>query len=253
VVHSPPPFWQDTYPVRSFDVDARGRLSVSAICNFLQDAAGCHAEALGVSIDQLRPLRLTWVLIRMRLELDDDLTWQDRMTIQTWPAYQERLISQRDFLLFGGSGREVGRCVTSWVVMDLQRWRPQRLTSLPEPLPTPDRPRALTNLPAKLDAPEAGEHKQAFRVGDRDLDRNGHVNNVRYVEWALETVPVHVLNTCRLEALDINFTGEAFHAEDISAASQPADGQQPIFRHVIRRRETGEDLARAKTLWQPLP
>jgi len=253
VEHPPPPLWQATYPVRSFEVDARGRLSVSAICNFLQDAAGCHAQALGVSIDRLRPLHLTWVLIRMRLELDGDLAWQDRMTIHTWPAHQERLISQRDFLLYDGDGRAVGRCVTNWVVMDLQRWRPQRLSVLPEPLPMPDRPRALAALPAKLDAPEAVDHEQAFRVGDRDLDRNGHVNNVRYVEWALETVPAHVLNTCRLQALDINFTGEAFHGEDIAAASQTAEGQPPVFAHVIRRRETGDDLARAKTVWQPLP
>jgi hypothetical protein len=61
------------------------------------------------------------------------------------------------------------------------------------------------------------------------------------------------MNTCRLKALDIKFTGEAFHAEDITAASQPSEDQQPIFRHVIRRQATGEDLARAKTVWQPLP
>jgi medium-chain acyl-[acyl-carrier-protein] hydrolase len=247
------PLWQDVYPVRSYDVDARGRLSVAAICNFLQDAAGCHAQALGVSIDQLRPLNLTWVLVRMRLELLRDLAWQDRLTIQTWPSHQERLISQRDFLLFEKDGGEVGRCVTSWVVMDLQRWRPQRLTALPEPLPVPDRPRALATLPAKLEAPAGVTHEQAFRVGDRDLDRNGHVNNVRYVEWALETVPAQVRNTGRLAALDINFTGEAFHAENILAASQPSNSPQPIFRHVIRRRETGDNLAIAKTAWQALP
>ena len=253
MANRPPPIWQDVYPVRSYDVDARGRLSIIAICNFLQDAAGCHAHALGVSIDQLHPLHLTWILVRMRLELVDDLAWQDRMIIQTWPSHQERLISQRDFLLSDGGGREVGRCVTSWVVMDLQRWRPQRLSALPQPLPMPDRPRALATLPAKLEAPAGFTHEQTFQVGDRDLDRNGHVNNVRYVEWALETVPAQVLNTGRLAALDINFTGEAFHAENILAASQPSDSAQPIFQHVIRRRETGDNLAIAKTAWQALP
>ena len=28
-----------------------------------------------------------------------------------------------------------------------------------------------------------------IRVGKRDLDNNDHVNNVRYVEWALESLP----------------------------------------------------------------
>jgi acyl-ACP thioesterase len=136
--------------------------------------------------------------------------------------------------------------------MDLQRWRPQRLTALPKPLPAPDRPRALETMPAKIDPPEALTHEQIFRVGDRDLDRNGHVNNVRYVEWALETVPVHVLNTCGLATLDINFTGEAFHAENILAGSHATDDQPFNFHHVIRRESSGDDLARAKTVWRLL-
>ena len=252
MANPPPPIWKDVYPVRSYDVDARGRLSMISICNFLQDAAGCHAHALGVSIDQLHPLHLTWVLVRMRIELFHHIAWQDRLHVQTWPSHQERLISQRDFLLSDGAGRDVGRCVTSWVLMDLQRWRPQRLTALPKPLPAPDRPRALETMPAKIDPPEALTHEQIFRVGDRDLDRNGHVNNVRYVEWALETVPVHVLNTCGLDTLDINFTGEAFYAEGIAAGSQAEDGRDTAFCHVIRRASSGEDLARAKTSWRPL-
>ena len=252
MANPPPPIWEDVYPVRSFDVDARGRLSVISICNFMQDAAGCHAHALGVSIDQLHPLHLTWVLVRLRIELIHHLAWQDQLQVQTWPSHQERLISQRDFLLSDGAGREVGRCVTSWVLMDIQRWRPQRLTSLPAPLPSPDRPRALATMPLRIDPPETLEHTQIFQVGDRDLDRNGHVNNVRYVEWALETVPAQVVNTCRLDSLDINFTGEAFHAEDILAGGRAADDHDLTFHHVIRRQASNEDLARAKTVWRLL-
>ena len=177
----PQQIWSGVYPVRSYDVDARGHLSVATICNFLQDAAGCHAYALGVSIDQLHLRHLTWVLVRMRVELTRHLGWQDRLHIQTWPSHQERLFSHRDFLLLDEAGKDVGRCVTVWVLMDLQRWRPQRLTALPAPLPIVNRRRALSTMPNKLDAPETFVTQQPFQVGDRDLDRNGHVNNVRYI------------------------------------------------------------------------
>ena len=245
----PPDIWSGIYPVRSYDVDARGRLSVVSICNFLQDAAGCHAHALGVSVDQLRTIRLTWVLVRMRLELTRHLRWRDRLQILTWPSHQERLFSHRDFLLLDEAGGDVGRCVTVWVLMDLQRWRPQRLTALPMPLPIPDRPRALSAVPNKIDVPETFVTQRQFQVGDRDLDRNGHVNNVSYIEWALETVPVSVLNTCGLEMLEINFTGEAFHAENIRAGSQALDTAQSAFLHSIHSQSAGTRLARAKTQW----
>jgi len=247
----PPQIWSGVYPVRSYDVDARGHLSVAAVCNFLQDAAGCHAHALEVSIDQLHLRHLTWVLVRMRVELSRHLGWQDRLHIQTWPSHQERLLSHRDFLLLDEAGEDVGRCVTVWVLMDLQRWRPQRLTALPAPLPIVNRRRALSTMPNKLDVPETFVIQQPFQVGDRDLDRNGHVNNVRYIEWALETVPVNVLNTCELEMLEVNFTGEAFHAEHVLAGSQLVDTGRPTFLHGIHSQSTGTDLARAKTQWLP--
>jgi acyl-ACP thioesterase len=242
--------WSGVYPVRSYDVDARGHLSVATICNFLQDAAGCHAHALGVSIDQLHLRHFTWVLVRMRVELTRHLGWQDRLHIQTWPSHQERLLSHRDFLLLDEAGQDVGRCVTVWVLMDLQRWRPQRLTALPAPLPIVNRPRALSTMPNKLDVPETFVTQRPFQVGDRDLDRNGHVNNVRYIEWALETVPVNVLNTCELEVLEVNFTGEAFHAEEVLAGSLPVDAARPAFWHGIHSQSTGTNLARAKTQWR---
>jgi len=250
VTPKPPQIWSDVYPVRSYDVNARGHLSIVSICNFMQDAAGGHAHALGVSVDQLHPMHLTWVLVRMRVELARHLHWQDRLQIQTWPSHQERLFSHRDFLLLDDAGENVGRCVTVWVLMDLQRWRPVRLTALPAPLSIPDRARALTTMPNKIDVSETFATQRQFLVGDRDLDRNGHVNNVRYIEWALETVPVNVLNTCGLEKLEINFTGEAFHAEDILAGSQALDTAGPAFLHGIHSQSAGTNLARAKTQWR---
>lgn len=247
---APPEVWTDVYPVRSYDVDARGYLSIGATCNFMQDAAGCHAHALMLSVDQLHSMHLTWVLVRMRLELNRHLQWQDRLHIQTWPSHQERLFSHRDFHLHDANGEDVGRCVTVWVLMDLQRWRPQRLTALPAPLPLPDRPRALTTMPGKIEVPGTITTASPFRVGDRDLDRNGHVNNVRYIEWALESVPMSILNTCGLKMLEINFTGEAFHGETIHAGSQPADDPGPAFLHGIHSQSTGADLTRAITRWR---
>ena len=250
---APPPIWNAVYPVRSYDVDARGRLAVAAIGNFLQDAAGCHAHALGVSIDQLRPLHLTWVLVRLRLQLERYPGWQDRLCIQTWPSQQDRLVSQRDFLLVDEADGEIGRCVTSWVVMDLRRWRPQRLTVLPSPLPSPDRPRALALPPDKIAPPAAGSHECHFQVGDRDLDRNGHVNNVRYIEWALETVPPKVLNTCGLETLAIDFVGEALLGDQVLAGCQNTHESPKTFHHGVRSASTGGDLARLMTRWRRLP
>jgi len=43
-----------------------------------------------------------------------------------------------------------------------------------------------------------------------DMDANGHINNVTYLAWALETLPSEVYNTWHLAELEIDFkAGEA--------------------------------------------
>lgn len=246
-----PSIWREIYPIRSFDVDVHGRLSVAAVCNYLQDAAGCHAHALGVSIDQLHMHRQTWVLIRLHLCLFRHLVWRERLCIDTWPSQQERLVSHRDFRLLDDNDQTIGQCVTSWVLMDLHRRRPLRLTALPQALPTPDVSRVLDERPEKIAPPPTVGHQQPFRVGQRDLDRNGHVNHVRYIEWALETVPLTVLNTCALEMLTVEFVGEALYGEPLLAEGRAMEDHQTTFYHAVGSRSTGNDLARVKTRWRP--
>ena len=46
-------------------------------------------------------------------------------------------------------------------------------------------------LPAEIEGP-----KQVARRSD--IDMNGHINNVTYLGWALETVPMETFLTCKL-------------------------------------------------------
>jgi hypothetical protein len=65
-----PNIWQETYQIRSYEVDCHHRLSVLSIFNFMQEAASRHAEALGVSIQQLLSENYTWLLSRLKIKIE---------------------------------------------------------------------------------------------------------------------------------------------------------------------------------------
>ena len=100
-----------------------------------------------------------------------------------------------------------------------------------------------------------GEYRHFLRIPTRWMDNDiyGHVNNVRYVEWALETVPMDVRNTCGLDTLEIDFTGEALHGEAIVAGSRAVGNRPAAFQHGIRSQSTDSELARVQTRWRRLP
>ena len=74
--------------------------------------------------------------------------------------------------------------------------RPCTTSSLP-PAPPPPRPLTLSQI--------VGPIQVARRS---DMDMNGHVNNVTYLAWALETVPRAVFGVAHLYQVEIDFKAE---------------------------------------------
>ncbi len=98
-----------SYTIRSYEVDAGGRLSVPSIFNLLQDAASRHALKLGVAVSQLQANNYTWVLSRIILKMFDYPQWGDTIQIHTWPSGIEGAFALRET-----DGKELIRARTAW-------------------------------------------------------------------------------------------------------------------------------------------
>lgn len=236
----------ESFRVRVFQTDPGGRLTLPALCDFLQEAAGNHAGLLHASAPQMHDHGLAWVLARLYVRLERLPRWGRTLRVTTWPHARDRHSTRRDFLLQDGEGRELGRAATSWVTLDLAS---RRLVPLPEFLD------GLwdASVPGALDYPArsvprlsgSGQGATPILVRRADLDVNGHVNNSRYPEWALESLPAQVLER-RLLAADVSFRAECFAGETVVSESAPGEGG---FLHAIRRSD-GTEAARMRTWWE---
>ena len=78
-----------------------------------------------------------------------------------------------------------------------------------------------------------------------------HVNNTRYVEWALETVPDEVQEGGRPSAFEIAFRREAVYGDAVVARTRRlVDAGGPAFAHQLRADGAGHELARAASAWR---
>ena len=62
-----------------------------ALCVYLQEVAGHHADALGVSMRRLQADDRAWVLSHVHLEIGHPLCGNETVTIETWPLGLEGL------------------------------------------------------------------------------------------------------------------------------------------------------------------
>lgn len=237
------------YIARYHEMGPDRRLRVQCLCNYLEETAGYHADELGVGLERLAEDGLAWVLAKVRLCIDQRPGPGEAFRVDTWPVAIERLQFRRDFEVFDARDRLVARAVTQWVVMSLSS---RRLERFPPHVAAhqPESPRlALENGDIRI--PAVGETAQAgpsFPVRLADIDQNGHVNNGRYVDFALEAAHVAGIRG-ELAEMDIIFRSEGLRGDVIASRTEASADNPREMRHSLYREGDGQELARARTLW----
>jgi acyl-ACP thioesterase len=242
--------WTETRRIRASDLTPDGTASVLALATYFQEAAGHHADELGVSMQELLADDKAWVLARLRLEIDRLPRWEDEIVLETWPSGLDGLFATREVLFLDEDGHAFGRGTSAWLVIDTERRRPLRPPSVLYNLDVPDRPAPLEQTDGDLAAPSRVDRERTFLVRYHDLDLNRHVNNVRYLEWALETLPPEVLDDRRCTGLALQFEAETTFGDPVRATAELREEEGRLHvRHRLAHAETDRTLALAATTW----
>lgn len=239
--------WNERFVVRASEVDASKRASAEAVCAWLQEAAGNHAARLGCAVDDLLPRGLTWVLTRLRVDLDRLPSWREEVEVSTWPSGVDRSWALREFRLTDSGGAAIGVAVTAWAILDLASRRPMsppvELAEIARDTPPRVRGGPLAKVP-ELSDPETS---RPIEVRFADLDLNRHANNVRMVGWVLEGLP-DAVHFGTLRRLDVEFRAEALLGDALR--SETAAAAEKTFLHRVVRIDDGREIVRARTTWR---
>ena len=242
--------WHETFRIRAYEADPEGLASMQTLCNYYQEAAGNHAHALKVSVEQLSEHRLAWVLARLHVQVGAYPAWGHTVTVETWPSGQNGLFATRDFLLHSEEGDVLSRATSAWLLIDVDRRRPIRLPEWMSAIREPARHRAVDDAFARLPVLRQPDHEQRFRIRYSDLDLNNHVNNVHYVEWAVETLPREQVEGYHLNALEMHFRTETTFGDTVlGQAEQDEHPDGLIFTHRLVRAADAREVALARTQW----
>ncbi len=233
--------FEKKYEITEVLTDGFERLHPAALLYLVQETAGAHCHHLGVEDEKLGDL--FWAVLRYRVEVDRLPRLGETVTLRTWPMPTTRVAFPRSTVAYDEKGRELFRAISIWVIMD----RNTRGMILPaksgimvpgvefgNELPAP---RAL--------APQGLSSGQTRQVQFLDLDKNGHMNNTRYLDWVADLLPSKFYGAHTPKKVVVCYNQEAREGQEIALKWElSAQGELTVDGH--RTEESGERIFSAQ-------
>jgi acyl-ACP thioesterase len=249
----PVDIWRETFPVRFGEIDKSDRLTLDAMFRFFQEAAISHAENLGVGLQDMSRTGLVWIISRMSAMVDRRPKHGEKITVRSWPRGSEKLFALRDYDIRDKDDIAVVSVGSCWIIVDIEKRRPLRPQSVMNNLPKNEGRQAISWTPAGLSERSNLQKTAERRALYTDLDYNGHVNNVSYIQWIEDAVDPRLLEKAGKMRFDINYLNEILGGETVEIMSAPLEneGCSGAFAFEGRKTGNGQTAFRAELLlWE---
>jgi len=176
--------------IRYSEVDEKGRLSMTALIDYLQDCSTFQSESLGVGLEYLKASHLGWYLAAWNIEIPDLPKFNDEIVVSTWAYGFRGLYGLRNFTIQSPDGKYYVKADSLWFLFDTKASVPVRAGEKDTaPYLKDTNPRLpMPELERKIEVPGNGRSADSVVVAKHHLDTNHHVNNAQYVEMAREAV-----------------------------------------------------------------
>ncbi|NDV58672.1 acyl-[acyl-carrier-protein] thioesterase [Bacteroides sp. 519] len=230
-----------------FHVDFNGQLTMGVLGNHLLNCAGFHANDRGFGIASLNEENYTWVLSRLAIELEDMPYQYEDFSIQTWVENVYRLFTDRNFALINKDGKTIGYARSVWAMISLTTRKPADLLSMHggnivDYICDKDCP---IEKPSRI---KVGSDKVASSHTARysDIDINGHVNSIRYIEHILDLFPIEYYKTMRIRRFEIAYVAESYYGDELNFYKEEVN---PGEYNIEVKKSSGEVVCRGKVLF----
>ena len=226
-----------------FHCDFSHHLFMGHLGNHMLNAADFHSRDRGFGMDFLNSIKKTWVLSRLAIEMDEMPCQYDKFYVETWVESAMRYFTQRNFRVVSEDGAKVygyGRSI--WAMIDTETRQPTNIFDIDNGAIVNWVEKNKENPMSKLTRVQMDDKTELVRTIDtfyNDVDINGHINSVKYIEHVLDLFPIDWYKEHPLKRFDIAYVAEA-HQGDRLNFYQEQDADDALAFKIRITKSTAE-------------
>ena len=245
-------YFDKEFELRYFEMDKSGKASSITMLTLLQETAAEHCYSIGHSLLSLMSQNLGWVLLSGTMVMNRYPKYKEKIIIRTWLSKYQSIRGIRENIIYDADYNIIGRAKGLWIFFDIEKRRPIKIPNYFKEAWLSCEKRSLEHdISTKINAINTAEYIKKFKVNIYDTDTNGHVNNIRYLQWLVESLPEEITDNYYLHSIDGRFLSEAKYGDVIVSLTNKGDYEN-TFIHAIHVEGKGNICATAKTTWKPI-
>ncbi len=238
------------YKVRAFDTSANNKASFIAIAGYMQDTALHHVLDLKMGIEQLLEKNITWLLSRIKIKVNRYPKWNEYLTVQTWSPEVDRLYAHREFSILDQNNNTIAFASSLYVLLDLNTLKPLPTQHVLKDFNQFNYKRGFPEIKNRIKISNELKLKKEIKVTYDDIDLNDHVNNLKYINWIMESFPVQIRKNAEIDTFEINYQNSAMLGDTIKIFCNQPINNELHFEHCLKDELRDTFLVLAKTHWK---
>ena len=202
-----------------FHCDFSGRLFMGHLGNHMLNAADFHSSARGFGMKYLS----------LAIEMTEMPQQYTKFNVETWVESAMRFFTSRNFAVVGNDGHTYGYGRSIWAMIDTETRQPTDIFSIDNGAINDW---IVSDKPCPIDKGgrvKMSDQAQLVRTIDtyyNDVDINGHINSVKYIEHVLDLWPIDWYKEHRIQRFEIAYVAEAHAGDKLSFyREETADGE----------------------------
>ena len=202
-----------------FHCDFSGRMFLGQLGNQMLNAADFHSTDRGFGMKYLMTINRSWVLSRLAIEMTEMPGQHERYTVETWVESAMRYFTSRNFCVSDGNGRIYGYGRSIWAMIDTETRQPTDIYSIDDGAIKnwieADKPCPIEKG-GRVKMGNGAELVKTIDVCYNDIDINGHVNSVKYIEHVLDLWDIAWYREHQLKRFEIAYVAESHQGDQLS-------------------------------------
>jgi acyl-ACP thioesterase len=244
-------YFEKQFELRYFEMNKFGEASPTHILTLLEETAADHCYAIDHSLYELEKQNIGWILLSGIMEMDRYPVYKEKITIRTWLSRYSAIRGYRENILFDEKRNIIGRSRGLWIFLDIKKRKPVRIfDDIKERWSCRNEECIDHDITQKIESTNSSVPSREFKANWFDVDMYNHVNNIKYLQWLLESTPVEIIDNFYLKSIDGRFISEAKYGDTILSFTEMGKSDNS-FVHTIKTSGNNTVCATAKTLWEP--